>query len=146
MASYNPKTLEDALLGALQTELGSLVKTLETHQGDWRTDLKQRAWRFPAVLLRLQQSRGAQVTLRSCDLTLDFTVLVVVRDLRGEDQGRRGETGAYQLLEGVRKALWLQDLGLELLPCQLLREEPVLNNQEFSVYAADYRTGLVADF
>jgi hypothetical protein len=49
------------------------------------------------------------------------------------------------LLAGVRKALWHQDLGLELQPLNLIREEPLLSDQEFSVYAAHYGTSLVQD-
>ena len=52
---------------------------------------------------------------------------------------------APQVLAGVRKALWHQDLGLELQPLNLIREEPLLSDQEFSVYAAHYGTFLVQD-
>ena len=95
--------------------------------------------------MQLRQSRGEQVTLASYDLNLEFTVLVMVRHLRGEAAGRREADGVYQLLAGVRKALWHQDLGLELQPLNLIREEPLLSSQEFSVYAAHYGTALVQD-
>jgi hypothetical protein len=49
------------------------------------------------------------------------------------------------LLAAMRQALWHQDLGLEILPLALVREEPLLNNREFTVYAAQYRTGAVVD-
>jgi hypothetical protein len=67
------------------------------------------------------------------------------RHLRGEAAGRREADGIYQILAGVRKALWHQDLGLELQPLSLIREEPLLSSQEFSVYAAHYGTALVQD-
>ena len=121
------------------------VKTLATYQGDWQTDLHREDWRFPAVLVQLRQSRGEQVTMGSYDLNLEFTVLVMVRHLRGEAAGRREADGVYQVLAGVRKALWHQDLGLELQPLNLIREEPLLSDQEFSVYAAHYGTSLVQD-
>jgi hypothetical protein len=72
-------------------------------------------------------------------------VLVAVRQLRGEAEARRQEGGAYQLLEGIRRALWHQDLGLDLLPLALVEEEALLNTQEFAVYAALYRTMAVQD-
>jgi phage gp37-like protein len=146
MAGTDLKTLEDAVIDCLQSALGEQVETLESFQGDWRASLRAKPWRFPAVLVMLQQSRGEQVTLRSCDLNLDFTVLVMGRALRGEAEARRRPGGAYELLAGVRQALWQQDLGLEMLPCALLKEEPLLNDQEFSVYGAYYRTALVAEF
>jgi phage gp37-like protein len=145
MAAAGLKALEDAIIDTLKSALGEQVETLESFQGDWRASLRAKPWRFPAVLVMLGQSRGEQVTLRSGDLSLDFMVLVMVRALRGEAEGRRRPGGAYELLEDVRLALWQQDLGLEILPCELLREEPLLNDQEFSVYGASYRTALVAE-
>lgn len=145
MAGESWTALENAVVTALQSELGSQVKTLETYQGDWRGDLQRETWRFPAVLVLLRRSRGEQVALGSYDVNLEFTVLVAVRHLRGQAAARRDEGGVYQLLEGVRKALWSQDLGLELQPLALLWEEPLLNNQEFSVYAAHYATAMVQD-
>ena len=138
-------TVEDSLLTALKAELDDQVKTLATYQGDWLADLQREDWRFPAVLVQLRQSRGEQVTLGSYDLNLEFTVLVLVRHLRGEAAGRREADGIYQILAGVRKALWHQDLGLELQPLSLIREEPLLSSPEFSVYAAHYGTALVQD-
>ena len=72
-------TVEDAVLAALKAELDAQVNTLATYQGDWLADLHREYWRFPAVLVQFRQSRGEQVTLSSYDLTLEFTVLVMVR-------------------------------------------------------------------
>jgi phage gp37-like protein len=138
-------TVEDAVLTALQGELEAQVNTLATYQGDWLADLQREDWRFPVVLVQLRQSRGEQVTLSSYDLNLEFTILVLVRHLRGEAAGRREADGIYPILAGVRKALWHQDLGLEVQPLNLIREEPLLSSQEFSVYAAHYGTALVQD-
>jgi hypothetical protein len=65
--------------------------------------------------------------------------------VRGNTAKRREASGVYQILAGVREALWHQDLGLELQPLNLIREEPLLSDQEFSVYAAHYGTTLVQD-
>jgi phage gp37-like protein len=138
-------TVEDAVLTALKAELGAQVNTLASYQGDWLTDLHREYWHFPAVLVQLRQSRGEQVTLGSYDLTLEFIILVLVRHLRGEAVGRRGADGIYPILAGVRQALWHQDLGLGLQPLNLIKEEPLMSNQEFSVYAAHYGTALVQD-
>jgi phage gp37-like protein len=146
MAEIDWIEMEDAVLGALTAQLGSLVQTLETYQGDWQSDLQQASWRFPACLVILKRAEAEQVAMGSYDLTLDFTVLVAARQLRGEAAGRRGTGGVYEILAGVRQALWHQDLGLNLLPFSLIREEPLLNNREFTVFAAHYRTGTVKDF
>ncbi len=145
MASNLWTAVEDAVLAALQAELAGQVSTLASYQGDWQADLQREDWRFPAVLVQLRQSRGEQVTFSSYDLNLEFTILVLVRHLRGEAAGRREADGIYHLLAGVRKALWHQELGLELQPLNLIREEPLLSSPEFSVYAAPYGTALVQD-
>lgn len=145
MTDFDWTALEDAALSALQTQLAYQVNTLESYQGDWRADLQDTGWRLPAVLVMLSGTRSEAVALRSYDLTIDLTLLVVVRQLQGQAAGRRQEGGAYQLLAGIRQALWHQDLGLEILPLALVREEPLLNNREFTVYAAQYRTGAVID-
>jgi phage gp37-like protein len=138
-------TLEDTVVAALEDRLGSEVKTVRTYQGDWRTDLRQETWRLPAALVMLTGSRSEQVGIASFDLTLDLQVLVVVRHLRGEEAGRRETGGAYDLLAGIRETLWHQDLGLGLTPFALVREEPLLTDGEFTVYAAHYRTTAVQD-
>ena len=145
MADLSWSAVEEAILAALQTELGPLAPTIASHQGNWLKDLQSRAWRLPAVLLRWRQSRSEQVALGSADLTLNFTILVAVQPLRGEVEGRFQEDGVYQILEGVRQALWHQDLGLEIIPLTLEKEEPWLNTKELAVYGAEYRTSLVKD-
>jgi phage gp37-like protein len=142
MATEVWTNVEDAVLAALQAGLGSQVKTLIAYQGDWQTDLQQEYWRFPAVLVQLRQTRGEQVTLRSYDFSLEFTIFVAVR---GNSAKHRDSREVYQILAGVREALWNQDLGLAVEPFNLMKEEPLLNNLEFSVYAAHYDTVLVQD-
>jgi phage gp37-like protein len=145
MTGYPLTVLENAVLAALAAVLGSRVRTIQSYQGDYLADLRGEARRLPAVLLVLSQSRSEQVTAGSCDLTLDFTVLVADRQLRGEAGGRRQDGGVYQILEAVRQALWHQDLGLEILPFSLVREEPLVSTRELLVYAAQYRTAMVRD-
>jgi phage gp37-like protein len=145
MTDFDYTALEDAVLAALQGQLGTTVNTLESYQGNWRTDLQDQGWRLPAVLVLLAGARSEVATLGSYDLTVDLTVLVVVKQLRGQAAGRREAGGAYQILAAIRQALWQQDLGLDILPLALVKEEPLLNNREFTVYAAHYRTVAVVD-
>jgi len=145
MSGISWTTVEDAVVAALQTRLGTQAGTIRSYQGDWKTDLGQASWRPPAVLVVLTGSRSDQVGLSSFDLTLDLQILVVVRHLRGEEAGRREPGGAYDLLLGVQEALWQQDLGLDLAPFTLVKETPLLADREFTVYAADYRTTAILD-
>jgi len=146
VAEVSWSAVEEAILAALAGELGSLVKTVASLQGNWLEDLRSQGRRLPAVLVRWRQNRGEQTALRSADLTLDFTILVAVRPLRGEAETRRQDGGIYQILEGVRRALWHQDLGLEIAPFSLEKEEPWHTTRELAVYGAEYRTSLVQNF
>lgn len=146
MPELSWSAVEEAIVAALQSELGSLVQTVASHQGNWLEDLQGQARRLPAVLVRWRQTRGEQVALGSADLTLDFTILIAVRPLRGEAETRRQDGGTYQILEGVRRALWHQDLGLEIAPFSLEKEEPWFTTPELAVYGAEYRTCLVKNF
>ena len=119
MADFTWNAVEEAVLEALKAELGSLVPTVASHQGNWLEDLQSQAWRLPAVLVRWRQTRGEQVTMSSADLTLDLSILIALRPLRGEAEARKQEGGIYQILEAVRRALWHQDLGLEIIPFSL---------------------------
>ena len=144
MADCSWIRLEDAVLTALEAQLGAQVKTLQSYQGDWQSGLQRESWRLPAVLVGLRQARGERVSTRSYDLTLDFTLLAIVRNLR-RDTAVKPQNGSQQILAGIRQALWHQDLGLEILPFSLVLEEPLLTTREFTVYAAHYRTAAVRD-
>jgi phage gp37-like protein len=145
MSDVSWTVVEDAVVTALQDRLGAQVGTIRSYQGNWRVDLRQKSWRLPAALVMLTGSQSQQVGVSSFDLTLDLQILVAVRNLRGEEAGRREAGGAYDLLLGVQDALWQQDLGLDLQPFALVREEPLLTDGEFTVYAAHYRTAAVQD-
>jgi phage gp37-like protein len=146
MADLNWNTVEKAVVEALEAELGALVPTVATYRGKWREDLQHQAWRLPAVLVTLGQAKSEQAAMGSADLILEFTVLIAVRPLRGEAESRVEEGGICRILEGVRRVLWQRDLGLEIAPFSLEREEPWLITRELAVYGAEYRTTLIHNF
>jgi phage gp37-like protein len=143
MQNYAWGEIEDAVVAALEAELGERVQTVSHHQGDWRDDLDRGKWRLPAVLVRVDGGRAEQVGVGSYDFVLELSVLVITRDLRGEAHGRRGDRGAYGLAQAVREALWHRDLGLEILPLALVEERPRVNNAEYTAYALRFKTGWV---
>jgi phage gp37-like protein len=145
MAGPTINEVEDAVLAALRQALGEDVKSIRSFQGDWREELRQGGMRLPALLVMLKGSRAEQVGAASCDLIREFQVLAVVRGLRGEAASRREAGGIYDLLDGIRGALWQQDWGLLMLPLMLVREEPLLASPEYCVHAAYYRTAVVQD-
>uniref|UniRef100_A0A7C3WK20 DUF1834 family protein n=1 Tax=Desulfobacca acetoxidans TaxID=60893 RepID=A0A7C3WK20_9BACT len=146
MMDFHQTVLEDAVLAALKARIGEAVKTLRTYQGNWREDLRREGWRLPAVLVSLRESRAQRVGLSSYDLFLELCILVIVPSFRGEAAGWREKGGIYDLLADIRQALWHQDLGLNMLPLDLVKEEPLLSSRQYVVVAVYFRTSLVQDF
>jgi len=123
--------------------LGSYVKTIDSYQGQLEADLEKFPWRLPATLVMLRETSVEKATSHTYDLSLTFTVVVADRNLRGNREGRLSNVGIYRMLEDVRGALWDQDLGLDINPLTLVKEEAVLNNRQMVVFAADYQTQMV---
>lgn len=146
MTDYTIKDLEDAILAALANQMGSYVKTIESYQGQLEADLGEFAWRLPATLVMLRATNAGKAAAHSYDLNLIFTIIVADRNLRGNVESRGGSTGAYQMLEDLRWALWDKDLGLEINPFVLLKEEALINNRQLAAFAADYQTQVVKNF
>ncbi len=146
MSNYTWGEVEDAVLAALAVQIGHEVGTLRTYQGNWQEDLRRQAWRLPAVLVIVRGGTATQVTKSSYDLKVEILILVADRQWRGEEAARREEGGVYHLLAEIRAALWHKDLGLEILPLQLRREEPLLASKELVVMGAQYHTAMVLDF
>ncbi|OPX20372.1 MAG: hypothetical protein BZ151_04400 [Desulfobacca sp. 4484_104] len=143
MTNYTTKEIEDAILSALADRLGSYVKTIDSYQGQLEADLEKFPWRLPATLVMLRETSVEKATSHTYDLSLTFTVIVADRNLRGNREGRLSNVGIYRMLEDVRGALWDQDLGLDINPLTLVKEEAVLNNRQMVVFAADYQTQMV---
>lgn len=140
MTGYSIIDIEDAVLVALQAQMSSYVKTIESYQGELTGDFPEPGRRLPATLVMLKGSRSEKTTSHSYDLYLIFAIVVIDRNLRGNVAGRRGNTGIYRMLEDVRLALWDHDLGLEINPFILLKEEALVNNREIAAFGADYQT------
>ena len=140
IAGYTIPQLEDALLARIKEALPQL-KTVETFGGDSLEELRQIAFRFPAVYAVLREQKPADDLREFGDVygsRATFDLLVCCRNLRGEEGGRRGSGGAYELLEGLRAALVGQTLGLAILPVEFDGEEAALIEKEMVVYKATY--------
>jgi phage gp37-like protein len=145
MTAYTVADLEDAIIVRLQDRLGAYVRTIDSYQGEMEDSPPFQSRRLPAALVRLQQTNAHRATRHSLDLEVVFDILVVDRNLRGNRENRRAPGGVYQMLEDVRQALADQDLGLEIEPLRLLREEALSNNREKAMYVAVYATRLIRD-
>ncbi len=135
--------IEQAALAVLRAAMGDQIATLERYQGDWRLDLGRESWRLPAVLLRFDGGRAAQVGIGSYEFVGRLTVLVITRTLAGEPHSRRSDGGAMALAQRVREALWHRDLGLQILPLALVEERPLRQGGERTVYSLSFQTGWI---
>ena len=88
----------------------------------------------PAVKTVLSYQGNWRTDLRQETWRLP-AALVMLRRSRSDQVG----LSSYDL------TLDFEVLGLEVTPLALVREEPLLNDGEFTVYAAHYRTALVQD-
>lgn len=76
-------------------------------------------------------------------MTLRYTVIVVVRNRRGNEAARRGagqEIGAYQVLDDIRLALTHQTLGLGIDPLMPESIQGIAGSESVAVYGITFET------
>lgn len=120
--------------------MGSYCKTIESYAGQLEDDIKKMVMSFPAIFVMFSGSEAKMLTNLKYERTLDFTLFVASKNLRGNIAARKDKYGTYQMLDDLRELLVGNRLSLEIEPLSLLREETILNTKEFSVYASDFRT------
>lgn len=77
------------------------------------------------------------------DRDMVFNVLVVVRNLRGDEAARHGvagEKGVYDVLEDVRGALTNNNCGVEIDPLLPISEEGIAGSKDLAVYGIAFKT------
>ena len=135
--------IEDLLIARIQAKLTYLAHA-GSYKGELEKEIAELVLRTPAVLVSLQNLSGEPAAfqefgdLSSYSLTYAFSLAVVCRDLRGEAAGRRGDTGAYRILDDLFAALADQVLGGGLQPLAFHKSEAILLTKEVVIFAADY--------
>jgi phage gp37-like protein len=130
--------VEDMIIDTLKASLPYLKRTA-TYAGEFETDVKALPSGFPAAFVVYRGSRFEPVDNSSCEEQAEFTVLVAAKDLKGGEQPRKGEYGAYRLLEDVLSALANRDLGLKMERLEPVRVSLVFVSQGIAVYGMDFR-------
>lgn len=117
---YRIDEIEDAIIARLQDQL-SYLRTCaslgEIPSDD--ADLEALVARGAAVYVVHTSGEYDHSASGTQDVTMEFELLCMTRNLRGEDKARRGqgtEKGAYTLLNDVRAALTEQACGLTIDP------------------------------
>lgn len=129
--------IEDLLIARIQDQLPYLVE-VASYKGQLEKEIAEMVLRTPAVLVSLQELSGAAGTFGENDLTYTFSLGVVCRDLRGEASGRRGDTGAYRILDDLFGALEDYALSSSLLPLTFTKAEAVKITKEVVIFATNY--------
>lgn len=139
--SYTIGEIEDGLLTTLQASaMGAYCQTFET-LGAEELAAKQ-IIRTPAVFAVFNE--GALSDLAGGAQDMDparFVIIVVSRNLRGDQAQRRGgpgptEVGTYEMMEHVRKALHNSDLGLNIEGCSVRGFSRIELGKQFAAFAA----------
>lgn len=144
---YTVEQIEDAIITALDglkdadESLG--VRTIKTYQGELEADdIRRLIALFPAIYVVYGGSRYTEHGSRKIE-HMSFHLFVCDKNLRAEDEARRGgagNPGTYAMLEGVRDLLYGQQLSKEIGPLVLLRQQAVWFGGGISVYGAEYET------
>lgn len=129
--------IEDLLLARVALGLPYLA-TVESYQGQIKEDIQQVIIRTPAVLALLQDTLGAPLSCGEIELTHNFKLIVVCRNLRGREAARREEGGAYQILGDLRRALADYVLAKELQPLAFEKDEVFFITNEWAIYFSTY--------
>jgi phage gp37-like protein len=155
---YTLEQIEDAIIAQLAplkvgyTPVGEddpavwrTVRTIKSYQGelDDEETIARAAPLFPAILVVYGGSAYANRGSRKVE-TMRFVLFVLDRNVRQEAEARRGgpgNPGCYAVLNGVRDLLYGEQLGLDILPLEAMREDAVWFGRGVSVYSAEYETG-----
>lgn len=142
--AYAIADIEDALIGALSalrlTHGAREVKTWSdaVDPGNISVALRQ----YPGIVVAYVGSQYAEHGARKIQ-HLSYAIVAADKSLRSESEARRGGArggGAYALLDGVRDLLTGQQLGLEIYPLTIVREELLSVKDGVVAYVQEWRT------
>lgn len=142
--AYTIAQIEDAIVSKLNASvaLKNLCNVIASYHGEidaLTSQASQLIIPLPAVFVIYGGSNYDETANRSYTDELTFTVIVIAKDLRGNQQLK---AAMYPILEEVETALIDNDLGLDIEPIHPVRIEPTLITKLFSIYSFDIRTSL----
>lgn len=142
--AYDIETIEDAIISAIEAITAVSIRTVKTYQGQLdEKDIKELTAPLPAVYVVYGGSRFTPHGDRKVE-NIIFDLLVCDKNLRSEEEARRGGTGnpgTYAMLQAVRDAICGSQVGLaELSPLNIQSQTPVWFDGGVSIYDAAYTT------
>jgi hypothetical protein len=136
---YTIDQIEDLLVARIAAELPYL-NTVDTFEAKYDVTLERLIHHSPAVFAALNSVKPS-ADLESFGVGVHiytFELGIVCRDLRGPKEGRRGDEGAYQILDDLYAALEGHRLSQGIEPLEFEGLEFVLSTNIGVVYRATY--------
>lgn len=142
---YTIAEIEDGIITTLQADadLNAWCRKIETLAVDLEREIEKLTLIYPACYVAYLEGRyGADSMTTAQDKTGTFAVIALTQNLRGNVSARHGDiggTGAYEVLDKIRKTLTYSTLGgLNILRCIPTREVQILNTSRLAAYAIEF--------
>ena len=138
---YTIAQIEDAIIDRLKTQL-TYLKTCDSLSEDLMDEIETLTIRPPAAYViypsgRYEHATGVQ------DRFMEFLVILMAKNLRGDRAARHGEgaeKGAYEMLDDARNALTNQNCGLDIDPLLPVDEEIIGGSKDTAAYGIRFKT------
>jgi len=136
--------IEDKIITELKAQIAYL-RTVETYAGQIESELASMTGRFPACYVVYGGSSFDWVDGPNHQETVEFSVLVCAKNLRGNEELRKGgpvaaEYGAYDLVKAVLASLTNKDFGLDMEFLTPQKASLVFISRTVAVYGIDFKT------
>jgi len=136
---YSTKQIEDLLVAKVAAGL-TYLRTVDSYENKYDLELERLVHRSPMVLVSLDSIKPAEElgTFAGQGWLYIFNLGIVCRDLRGPKEGRRGEEGAYEVIDDLYDLLEGHRLAQGLEPLEREAVEFVMSTNVGVVYRAAY--------
>lgn len=139
---YTITQIEDAIVAKIQASavLTALNATIASYHGEIDDLVKQAAQltiKLPAIYAFYGGSAFDESANRSFDDEMNFTVIAIAKDLRGD---AKLKAAMYPILEELKTVLIDNNLDLDIEPLHPIRIERTLITKLFSIYSFDIKT------
>ncbi len=134
--------VEQAIQARLVSRIASLRK-VGSLSDFLMADLDDTALLSPAAYVVFDSGSFTHGMARTQEISLTFTVVVVVENQRGNEAARHGagsSIGVYQLLDDIRAALTNQTLGLDMEPLFPVSIQGIAGSESLAVYGITFET------
>jgi phage gp37-like protein len=136
--------VEDRIIEKLRDEV-SYLRTVETYAGQLEEEIAKLPVLFPSAYVVYGGSTINRVDGPTHQETVEFSVLVAAKNMRGGEALRKGSPatggqGVYGMVKDVLKALTNEDFGLDMERLRPLRVSPVFVGKTMAIYGIDFQS------